>query len=282
MIIDAHQHVGVLTDALSFDGREPGPEPSLEEDATARIRSMDTLGVALAVLQPSHGYNRADGIEATRRLNDRMARFRTLAPNRFVVLGTTEPLHGERGLAEVERAADLGLQGLAWHHRFQGCYIDSRWMWPTLGRMSDLGLAAIIHVNAESSLEAHWRLQRLALDFPAVNFLAMDGFWTYERARHILATADLTPNILWDLGGPVCYVSVQEWVERNGSETICFSIGGYSGVVPTTMPPLFGQIEQAAMTDADRTKIVGGNVARVFGLENRNGPAGPTTEDASR
>jgi predicted TIM-barrel fold metal-dependent hydrolase len=264
MIIDAHQHVGDLTDALSFDGRPAPPEPTVEEDAAARVRFMDALGITLAVLQPSHGYIRTDGIEATRRVNDRMARYRAVVRDRFVVLGTTEPLHGESGLSEVERIRELGLAGLAWHHRFQGCYIDSKWMWPTLRRMAELGLVALVHVNAESSLESHWRLQRLALDFPDVDFIAMDGFWTYERARHILTTAPTTPNVVWDLGGPVCYVSVKEWVERNGSETISFSVGGYTGVGAMAMPPLFTHIEQAPISDSDRANILGGNVARIF------------------
>ncbi|HJP75647.1 MAG TPA: amidohydrolase family protein [Pseudonocardiaceae bacterium] len=265
LIVDAHQHVGEIGDALSFDGSEPPPAPAIEDDAATRIQAMDKLGIEWAVLQPSPGYCRADGAAATRRLNDRMARYRDIAADRFRVLGTTEPLHGEVGLEEIHRARELGLDGFAWHHRFQGCYIDSRWMWPTLRMMSELGLVALVHVNAESSLEAHWRLQRLALEFPEVSFLAMDGFWTYERARHILMTAATTPNVVWDLGGPVCHVSIQEWVERNGSETISFSIGGYSRTGTPVMPPLFDKIERAAISDSDRANILGGNVARAFG-----------------
>jgi uncharacterized protein len=264
MIVDAHQHVGTLDDALSFDGREPLPEPTIEADATVRIRGMDQLGISWSVLQPSHGYCRADGLVATQRVNDMMADYRRIAPQRFQVLGTTEPLQGEQGLVEVDRARELGLSGFAWHHRFQGCYIDSRWMWPTLQRMSELGLVALVHVNAESSLEAHWRLQRLALDFPEVRFLAMDGLWSYERARHILTTASTTPNVVWDMGGPVCYVSVQEWVERNGSETICFSVGGYTGSGVPVMPSLYTQIQQCPISEADRSNILGANVGRLF------------------
>lgn len=268
MIVDAHQHVGDLTNILSFDGREPPSEVGVEEDAARRIAQMDALNIAWAVLQPSHGYLRADGIADTRRLNDRMVRYRTHAPERFRVLGTTEPVHGQPGVEEVDRVHGLGLDGIAWHHRFQGCYIDSKWMWPTLRRMADLGLVPLLHVNAESSLEASWRLQRLALDFPELTFLAMDGFWSYERARHVLTTASFTPNVIWDLGGPVCYVSVEEWVEANGSTTICFSLGGtYSAMSLAAKPPLLTQIEQANITDTDRANILGGNVARVFGVE---------------
>jgi predicted TIM-barrel fold metal-dependent hydrolase len=265
VIVDAHQHVGDLSDVLSFDGREPPPQLSIEEDAARRVGYMDSLGIAWAVLQPSHGYLRPDGLADTMRVNDRMARYRACAPGRFRSLGTTEPLHGARGLGEIDRAHELGLDGLAWHHRFQGCYIDSRWMWPTLERMAELHLVPLLHVNAESSLESPWRLQRLALDFPHVTFLAMDGLWSYERARHVLMTASVTPNVVWDMGGPVCYVSIEEWVGRNGSTTICFSLGGtYNASGPPTQPPLVAQIERAPIADADRANILGANLARVF------------------
>ena len=132
LIVDAHHHVGDLSDSLSYDGRDAVPEPSVEDDAARRIARMDAIGVAWAVIQPSHGYLRTDGIAATRRVNDRMAQLQAVAPERFRAVGTTEPLHGQHGVDEVDRVQEIGLHGLAWHHRFQGCYIDSRWMWPTL------------------------------------------------------------------------------------------------------------------------------------------------------
>jgi predicted TIM-barrel fold metal-dependent hydrolase len=229
---------------------------------------MDALEIRWAVLQPSHGYLRADGLAATMEMNDRMARYQAYAHDRFWVLGTTEPMHGARGVDEVDRLHQLGLRGVAWHHRFQGCYIDSRWMWPTLTRMSELGLVPLVHANAESSLEAHWRLQRLAQDYPGLTFLAMDALWTYERARHAMITASITPNVIWDMGGPACYISAEEWVERNGSTTLCFSSGssyGPSGRV--AKPPLLVQLEAAAISDEDRGNILGGNVARAFNLD---------------
>ena len=132
--------------------------------------------------------------------------------------------------------------------------------------MAELRLVPMVHTNAESSLEANWRLQRLALDFPELTFIAMDALWTYERARHVLMTAGDTPNIVWDLGGPVAYVSVSEWVERNGSTTLCFSGGAsYTGEGAVVLPPLLAQIEGAPITDEDKANILGANVARIFG-----------------
>jgi predicted TIM-barrel fold metal-dependent hydrolase len=266
LIVEAHHHAGDLSDSLSYDGRDASPEPPVEEDAKRRVARMDALGIAWAVIQPSHGYLRTDGLAATQRVNDRMAQLQAGAPDRIKAVGTTEPLHGADGVGEVDRVADIGLKGLAWHHRFQGCYIDCRWMWPTLERMQERGLVPMLHTNAESSLEANWRLQRLALDFPELTFIAMDALWTYERARHVLMTAEITPNVIWDLGGPVSYIGYEEWVKRNGSKTLCFSAGGtYSAGGPVTVPPMVGEIENAAISDADKANILGLNVAGAFG-----------------
>jgi predicted TIM-barrel fold metal-dependent hydrolase len=206
-IVDAHQHVGSLTDAMPWSGFSLGQDVPVAQDADQRIAMMDQAGVDWTVLQPSHGYLKANGLRDTMQVNDRMAEYKRRAPTRFrAVVGTLEPLYGEHGLPEIDRCkTDLGLDGLSWHHRFQGCYIDSKWMWPILERMRALGMAGVVHVNAESSLEAPWRLQRLAREFPDINFIALDGLWSYERAGQILDTARLTPNVVLDpakrLGG---------------------------------------------------------------------------------
>jgi predicted TIM-barrel fold metal-dependent hydrolase len=264
-IVDAHQHVGSLLDALSWTGHSPPPAVPVEQDAVRRVALMDKAGVDWAVLQPGHGYARADGLAATMRVNDEMAQYKRLAPERFrAVLGTLEPLYGEQGLPEIDRCKTTGIDGLAWHHRFQGCYIDSRWMWPILERMQALSLTPAIHVNAESSLEAPWRLQRLAREFPELTFLAFDGFWSYERARQILEEASQTPNVIWDIGGPALYVGLEEWVRRNGSETICFSAElGYEAS-ETQRPKQLPTVERAKINDRDRENILGGNMQRLF------------------
>lgn len=267
-IVDAHQHVGSLSDALPASGDAIGHDLPPEADAAQRIRLMDAAGVSWAVLQPSHGYLRPDGILDTMRVNDRMAAYRACAPDRFrAILGTVEPLHGERSIPEIDRCRNaLGLDGLSWHHRFSGCFIDSKWMWPILERMAELKLVPLIHVNVDSSIESHWRLQRVARAFPQLTFLAMDGLWSYERARHVLETASSTPNVIWDIGGPANYISIEEWVRKNGADTICFSADlAYAGDA-TAKPRLLGQIERAGVSDAVKAGILGGNLRRLFRL----------------
>ena len=266
-LVDAHQHVGSLADALPPSDQPIGQDLPVEADAARRIKLMDAAGISWAVLQPSHGYLRPDGIKDTMRVNDRMAGYRRQAPKRFrAILGTVEPLHGERSIGEIERCkAELKLDGLSWHHRFSGCFIDSMWMWPILRRMAELQMVPLIHVNVDSSIEAHWRLQRLAREFPQLTFLALDGLWSYERASHVMETASGTPNVIWDIGGPANYISIEAWVKKNGADTICFSADlAYASDV-THKPRLQEQIERARVPDSVKAKILGGNMQRLFG-----------------
>jgi predicted TIM-barrel fold metal-dependent hydrolase len=267
-IIDAHQHVGGMQDVLTYFGKTDA-ELALETEVSNRVRAMQAIGVSRALLQPSHSYNNVNGIQDTMRINDRMARFRELDPDHFpVLLGTVEPRYGERCIAEVERVKfELKLDGISWHHRFQGAFIDSRWMWPILRRMAEIGLKPVIHVNAESGLESHWRLQRLAKDFPEHTFLAHDGMWTLERAMQIITSASQTPNIIWDFGGPTHWITVEQWVEQNGSRNICFSADiGYGTQTQVRKPKLLSQIENARITEEDKANILGANLRRMFGL----------------
>ena len=176
-------------------------------------------------------------------------------------------MHGQSGVDEVDRLHEIGLRGVAWHHRFQGCYIDSRWMWPTLERMARYGMVAMVHANAESSLESPWRLQRLAKSFPQLAFVALDAFWSYERTRDVLSRAADTPNVIWDMGGPVCYLSEEESIKMNGSEALCFSADRqYDARTTSVRPALLQRLESAAISDEDRSKTLGLNVAKAFRL----------------
>src|SRR5207249_4467381 len=118
-----------------------------------------------------------DGIQATMRSNDTVAEYRQRDRQRFpVAAGIVEPLHGDRSLAELERIKhELGLEGVVWHNRFQGVAVDHPYMRPLLKKVSELGLVPFIHTNAESNMEAAWRLERLAHEFPELTFVALDA-----------------------------------------------------------------------------------------------------------
>lgn len=280
-IADGHVHIGDLNNAIPYFGANSaghGTTPwDMEEDLVSRVRAMDAVGVAWAMVQPSHGYLRPDGIKDTMRVNDTVAAFRNRDPQRFpAACGTVEPLHGERSLAELDRIKhELRLDGVSWHHRFSGCTIDSKWMWPILERMRELKLTPVVHTNAESHFEAAWQLQRIARDFPDMEFLAQDAFYAYERGNHILGSAKLSPNIVWDIGGMVSYVTADQWVVLNGSRTISFSgVASYPlapGATPSR-PKLLLDLEKSAMPAADKQNVLSKNLRRLFRMPPEGAP----------
>ncbi|MCH2169735.1 amidohydrolase family protein [Myxococcota bacterium] len=267
-IADAHQHVGGLGDALGAWGKDaPGPD----EERRTRLAAMDTIGASWSVIQPSHSYLKADGIRDTRRVNDAMAVYRQAAPDRFrVALGTVEPSHGEHSLEEIDRVSqELSLDGLSWHHRLQGGFIDSPWMRPYLKRMSELNLVPAIHTNAESKLEAPWRLQKLALEFPELTFLAYDAFYSYEQTTEVIFLAEQTPNIVWDLGGPYTpglFQIIEPAIRNLGAERFCFSADmSYVASMKKSPPPLLDSIVSSTLSDDDKQTLLAGSVRRLFG-----------------
>ena len=136
------------------------------------------------------------------RSNDTVAAYRQRDPRRFpVAAGIVEPLHGARSLQELERIKhELRLEGVVWHNRFQGVALDHELMRPLLRKVSELGLVPLVHTNAESNLEAAWRLERLANEFPELTFIAMDALAGHHGGL-ALEIAKRTPNIIWDNSG---------------------------------------------------------------------------------
>ena len=53
---------------------------------------------------------------------------------------------------------------------------------------------------------ASWRMQRLAQQFPNPTFLALDAFHAMDKGDLALHLAETTPNVLWDLSGPVAVI----------------------------------------------------------------------------
>ena len=154
-IFDIHHHLGSLTGGSLQE--EAGWQ---DRDYNNRVRIMQANGVTTSAILAATGYIQADGIKDTMRSNDTVAAYRKRDPRRFpVACGTVEPLHGARSLGELERMKhELHLAGVVWHNRFQGVAIDHQLMRPLLKKVSELGLLPIVHTNAESNMEAVWRL----------------------------------------------------------------------------------------------------------------------------
>jgi predicted TIM-barrel fold metal-dependent hydrolase len=262
-IFDIHHHLGSLTGGSLQD--EEGWQ---DRDYHNRVRIMQANGVTIAAILAATGYIQADGIKDTMRSNDTVAAYRKRDPKRFpVACGTVEPLHGTRSLDELERLKhELHLEGVVWHHRFQGVAVDHRLMRPLLKKVSELGLVPVVHTNAESNMEAIWRLERLTLEFPEITFLALDALTTNVNSQLVLDIAKRTPNILFDTAHVRSSGYIRNFVETVGSHRLVFGSLFYSYPASYERSATLEEVKAAQISDEDMVNILSRNAKRLFGL----------------
>src|SRR5271167_3663733 len=95
-IFDNHQHVGGVAGVAGHHAGNVVSEDEIAADHRVRSAVMDRLGIAQAALMPGHMYIRPRGLADTRAVNDALAAFRRLDPERFpAVIGTVEPRYGD-------------------------------------------------------------------------------------------------------------------------------------------------------------------------------------------
>jgi uncharacterized protein len=260
-IFDIHHHLGSLTGGSLQDG-----DDWQERDYSNRLRIMDVNGVSAAAILAATGYIQADGIKDTMRCNDVVAAYRRRDPKRFpVACGIVEPLHGSRSLGELERMKhELHFDGVVWHSRFQGVAVDHQLMRPLLKKVSELGLVPLIHTNAESNLEAVWRLERLALEFPELTFVSMDALTTNTNSQLALDIAKRTKNIIFDTAHVRGPAYVRSFVEAVGSQRMIFGSLFYSQPASYEHCATLAEIQAAKIGDADKANILALNAKRLF------------------
>ena len=276
-ILDVHHHVGDAFRALGgeLDGAiDTGADDGQRSEQTARIAVMEHGGVAQAIVIPGHGYERPNGVADTRVVNDGIARYRDALPERFpAALGIAEPLHGDAGLAEIERASrELGLVGISFHTRFQGVSLDSRWIAQACERMGELGLVPVIHAMDETPEEALWKLAALARSLPDLAFLALDAFGSYESTRQCSFVADVAPNILFDTSLSYNFDFIEDFARRFGAERVVFGTDLYSHPVGRRISHLLPQILASELSEAEKEAILGDNTRRLLGLDEAGSP----------
>ena len=262
-IFDIHHHLGSLSGGSLQEG-----DGWQERDYANRVRIMDANGVTQSAILAATGYIQADGIKDTQRSNDVVAAYRKRDPQRFpVACGIVEPLHGARSLGELERMKhELGLQGVVWHNRFQGLAVDHALMRPLLKKVGELGLVPLIHTNAESNLEAVWRLERLAVEFPDLTFVALDALTTNTNSQLALDIAKRTKNILFDTAHVRGAGYIRQFVEAVGSQRLLFGSLFYSHPASYEHCHTLAEINEAKISDQDKANILALNSKRLFKL----------------
>ena len=134
-------------------------------------------------------------------------------------------------------------------------------------KVEELGLVPFVHTNAESNMEAVWRLERLALEFPGLEFVALDALTTNVNSQLALDVAKRTPNILFDTAHVRSANYVRHFVEAVGSHRLAFGSVFYSYPASYEHCAVLGEIKAAELRDEDLANVLWLNARRLFGLE---------------
>ncbi len=159
------------------------------------------------------------------------------------------------------------MDGVMFHHRFQGVFIDNWMMRPYLQKIQELGLIPFIHIMAGSEMENVWRLRVLAEEFPDVTFVALDSLSSFYQTEEIIQISSRVPNIYWDtacLWQPA--FTVARFVNHVGADRLLFGSDLYGSKTGHSPAENLGGVQGAEITEADKNKVLWDNAVRLFKL----------------
>jgi predicted TIM-barrel fold metal-dependent hydrolase len=285
-------HHGVSHPELKLAPRDPSAAFSLdnwlERTVAEHLGRMDAGGVDQAAIHGSQTYRRTEGLNATRRQNDFIARYRDQGGGRLpAAFGVADPLCAEDSLPEIDRCKhELGLTGIGFHPRFQGVSTESYWILRFVDRILELGMLPVLRGMGETVEEDLWKVAHVAKTFPGSEILVLDVFSTWEGSSQAYAVAAECPNLTFNTALAYEYEMVEPFIEVIGSKRVVFGsdlhhpapprpkagnppdkftrVGGM--VPPTRISHVKDQLLASSLPDDQKYDVLWGNSARLFGL----------------
>lgn len=232
-VFDAHQHYGQLVLSSIAPERNADEEDSYSDrlDIDLRLQYMTDFGIDSALIMPVNRYLRPNGEADTREINNKLAIYRELEPNRFpFAVGIAEPLHGRIGLSEIHRVKEeLNFIGISYHARWQGTAADDPWVFKQLAVLQELHMIPFIHAHADSRLEAPVLVGKIAQSFPDMPLIVTDAMSSGTNLIEFMSEAERFENIYMETSCMMHPLHIKLWVEKLGYERLIFGTDLYSG-----------------------------------------------------
>ncbi len=272
LVIDFHFHAGLYHDYHPWvidwiKTQMENAEEFIQEVLTPEglIRYLDDSGVdyavALAELSPiTTGVLSNEEVAEVCQGNDRMIPFCSINP--FLVADLA---------AELERyVAEMGFRGLKLYPTYHHYYANSNRIYPLYAKAEELGIPVMIHTGSSIFKGARLKygdplyMDDVAVDFPRLTLLMVHsgrGFW-YDRAYFL---AKLHANLYMEIAGlpPQRLLEYFPELDRVADKVIFGS--DWPG-----MPYIKRNIEiirGLPLKDETKDKILGGNAARILGID---------------
>jgi len=261
MIIDGHMHVWPDSIAARALGTPtPGLKRFGDGTVTSAAKAMARAGVDRAICLAVA--DTPERLEAANRFVG------SLDSKRFIGFGSVHP-----GRPPEENVASLranGLRGVKVHPLFQGYALDDRRLWNVLDALQG-EFIAVFHVGSERAGHPEPRatprmIGDIARAFPKLDIVAahLGGYHTMDEALEEVVGLDVHLDTSWPPSiASVDPARVRAVIERHGAERTVFATDW-----PMADPAAeVRAIRALGLSDADTEAILGGNFARLLGLE---------------
>ena len=271
--------------------------PPGHRDVDAKLRSMDDMGVDLAVL--SHGIpgpellgcQEAD--DWASRINDYLARVVDQYPDKFVAWGSLGFGSPERSIAEVDRCVDeLGFKGFQIFSNTNQKVLDSPEFMPVYRRIASHGVPMNMHPTAPLNTVG----MELSPLVPGMGFiydtslgavrLLRSGLFDDEPDLQLIVphVGGILPylggRLDGSISGPQVAHPAKHYLDKLYVDTVahsaealdlCYRVVGAERMLLGTDHPFgdgrhIGLVERLDCTDDEREAIYHGNAERILGL----------------
>jgi len=251
MYIDADCHIS---------SRAPSQGISVDE----LLRQLDAAGVDKAVAWPMVSYTREMDSD-----NRAIYEGAQQHPDRIIPFGGVNPLLGlEAAQDELQRCIEVyGMRGVKLNGARDGYYIDDpRLSLPLIDRIAHAGLVLAFHVGANDFEKTHpYRAAKVSEQYPdlPIMIVHMGGAAHPDLHDAVIDMAAAYPN--WHLiDSETDYRKELQALEVLGAKRVCY--GSDTPFCPMRYEWALRQVVLADLSPEDRALVLGGNMARLFGL----------------
>ena len=261
MLIDFHTHC--FPDALAHRALETlayncgGVEPICDGTLSGLRESMRRDGVDVSVV-----LNIATNARQQHKVND-FAR-ETCAPD-IVGFGSVFP-DAEDALDEIDRIADMGLQGIKLHPEFQNFFVDDPKMKPLYRKISRRGLILTFHSGKDDGYPSpvHCTPERLARALQWLDTPVVAAHWgargMEDEVLEHLCGRDVYLDTAYSYGAAVKPMLIKI-LEKHGTDKVLFATDSPWQSARNQLR----QVDTLGLTPQEREKLLFRNALRLLG-----------------
>lgn len=244
MIVDIHCHIGE-----SRFSNEP-------RTAEWVLKVMDESGIDKAVLLPTQGMGRPTPAQT-------MAEEAKKAPDKLVCFAAVNPFDKDATTTLEQAVVKYGAKGLKIHPTRNGIAADDKLLiYPLIEKAQELKIPVMFH-SGESPYATPWQIGLVAMDFPKVTIIMEHmGCNSFIYTDPAIDMARRASNLILGTTGVVHDHPIAKACRVIGSDRVVFGSDA-----PLNNPiHEIKKIQVAKISEEDKRKILGENIARILGL----------------